>query len=92
MPDTTWEEPAQSIEDLPEPEPELLTVRGIVEWMDPCTRTIGVDGTTIDVSRQGGNSPMYSTYQIGDFVEVTYREYKAGNILNSIELIQERLE
>ena len=90
VPDTTWEKPAQFIEDLPEPEQGLVTIQGVVECMDPCLQTIIVDGTTIDVSRQGGSFPMYSTYQIGDFVEVTYREDRAGNLLNSIEILQKK--
>ena len=81
--------PAPFREDLPEPEAELVTIQGLVEWMDPCDQTISVDGTIIDV--QGRNFPMYSTYQNGDFVEVTYREDKAGNILNSIEILQKKL-
>lgn len=81
------EEPEQLQE--PEPEPELVTIQGVVECMDPCTQTILVDGTTIDVS-PGGNFPMYSTYQIGDFVEVSYREGKTGNLLNSIEILQKK--
>jgi type IV secretory pathway VirB10-like protein len=89
VPDTTWGKPAQLQE--PEPEPELVTIQGTLESMDPCDQTISVDGTIIDVSRLGGSFPMYSTYQIGDFVEVTYREYKAGNRFNSIEIFQKKL-
>jgi len=87
LPAAGSEEPEQLQE--PEPEPELVTIQGVIESMDPCTQTILVDGTTIDVS-VGGNFPMYSTYQIGDFVEVTYREGKTGNLLNSIELLQKK--
>ena len=89
VPATGLEEPEQLGEDSPEPEQGLVTVQGLVTSMDPCDQCITVDGTTIDVSRQG-NFPMYSTYQIGDFVEVTYREYGAGNLLNSIEILQKK--
>jgi type IV secretory pathway VirB10-like protein len=89
LPAAGLEEPEQL--QKPEPEPELVTIQGVLEVMDPCSQTILVDGTTIDVSL-ARNFPWYRTLRNGDFVEVTYREYKAGNILNSIELIQERLE
>ncbi|MDY6987559.1 MAG: hypothetical protein SWQ30_05820 [Thermodesulfobacteriota bacterium] len=60
--------------------------------MAPCLQTITVDGTTVDVSSYG-NFPMYRTYQVGHFVEVTYRERDmrhGGNVLESIEILQER--
>jgi len=82
------DEPAEVIEDIEETVHALVTVRGAVTSMDPCLQTITVDGTTVDVSH--GNFPMYRTYQIGDLVEVTYREKRSGNVLKSIEVLQER--
>ena len=82
------DEPAGVEEDIEEAVEGLVTVRGAVTSMDPCLQTITVDGTTVDVSH--GNFPMYRTYQIGDFVEVTYIEKRSGNVLKSIEVLQER--
>lgn len=83
------DEPTEVEEDIvEEPSEGLVTIRGAVTSMDPCTQEITVDGTTVDVSR--GNFPMYRTYQIGDVVEVTYRETRSGNVLYSIETLQER--
>jgi len=82
------DEPAEVEEDIEETAHALVTVRGAVTSMDPCLQTITVDGTTVDVSQ--GNFPMYRTYQIGDFVEVTYREKRSGNVLKSIEVLQKR--
>lgn len=84
--------PAEIEEDIEEAVQGLVTVRGAVSSMDPCTQSITVDGTTVDVSSYG-NFPMYRTYRIGDFVEVTYRERErryGGNVLHSIEVLQER--
>lgn len=84
-----FDEPAEIEEDIiEEPSDGLVAIRGQVNHMDPCTQSITVDGTTVDVSH--GNFPMYRTYQIGDFVEVIYREKSTGNVLESIELLQER--
>ena len=83
------DEPAEIEEDIiEEPSEGLVTIQGQVNHMDPCTQSITVDGTTVDVSR--GSFPMYRTYQIGDVVEVTYRETRSGNVLHSIETLQER--
>lgn len=84
-----FDELAEIEEDIiEEPSDGLVAIRGQVNHMDPCTQSITVDGTTVDVSH--GNFPMYRTYQIGDFVEVIYREKSTGNVLESIELLQER--
>jgi hypothetical protein len=75
-----------------EPLEELVTIQGPITSMDPCLQTVTVEGTTVDVSSHG-NFPMYRTYQIGDFVEVTYIERDmrhGGNVLHSIEILQER--
>ena len=101
LPKKPMEEPAEVIEVIISDKPTkteeeiieeslegLVTIRGHVNHMDPCTQSITVDGTTVDVSH--GNFPMYRTYQIGDVVEVTYREKMSGNILHSIEILQER--
>ena len=83
------DEPAEVEEEIvEEPSQGLVTIRGQIDHMDPCTQSITVDGTTVDISR--GNFPMYRTYQTGDFVQVTYREKRSGNLLESIELLQER--
>ncbi len=83
------DEPTEVEEEIIEETPQgLVTVRGAVTSMDPCTQEITVDGTTVDVSR--GNFPMYRTYQVGDVVEVTYKEKRSGNVLHSIETLQER--
>jgi len=71
------------------PSEGLVTIHGAVTSMDPCLQTITVDGATVDVSSHPG-FPMYRTYQIGDVVEVTYREKKSGNVLYSITTLQER--
>ncbi len=84
------DESAEVEEEIIEEVPQgLVTIRGPVTSMDPCLQNITVDGTTVDVSSYG-NFPMYRTYQIGDFVEVTYREKRSGNVLHSIEILQER--
>ena len=84
------DESAEIEEDfIEEPSEGLVTVRGAVTSMDPCLQTVTVGGTTVDVSSHG-NFPMYRTYQIGDFVEVTYIEKGSGNILHSIETLQDR--
>jgi len=88
-PSSRWEPPAEFGVDRPQPWAELVTIQGIVTSMDPCTQTIVVDGITIDVSA-GGNFPMYRTYEIGDFVEVTYRETGAANTLAGIEMLQKK--
>jgi hypothetical protein len=84
------DEPAEVKEEIIEETPQgLVTIYGPVTSMDPCLQTITVDGTTVDVSSYG-NFPMYRTYQVGDVVEVTYRETGSGNVLHSIETLQER--
>jgi len=83
------DKPAEVEEDIDETVQGLVTVRGAVTSMDPCLQTVTVDGTTVDVSSYG-NFPMYRTYRIGDVVEVTYREKMSGNVLESIEVLQER--
>ena len=84
------DEPTETEEEIIEETPEgLVTIRGPIASMDPCTQEITVDGTTVDVSSYG-NFPMYRTYQVGNFVEVTYREKRSGNVLHSIETLQER--
>ena len=87
------DEPTEIEEEIIEETPEgLVTIRGPVSSMDPCLQEITVDGTTVDVSSYG-NFPMYRTYQVGDFVEVTYKERDmrhGGNVLHSIEILQER--
>ena len=44
-----------------------------------------VDGIHLDAG-----SVDETGIQIGDVVEVTYRETKSGNVLHSIEILQER--
>ena len=84
---------AEAEEEIIEETPEgLVTIRGSITSMDPCLQNISVEGTTVDVSPYV-NFPMYRTYKIGDFVEVTYRERDmrhGGNILHSINILQKR--
>lgn len=82
-------DPEEVEEEIGEPVQGLVTIRGPITSMDPCFQTIMVDGTTVDVSSYR-NFPMYRTYHVGHFVEVTYREKKSGNVLHSIEVLQER--
>ena len=85
---TISKEPTEVEEEIIEETPQgLVTIRGSITSMDPCTQEITVDGTTVDVSSYG-NFPMYRTYQVGNFVEVTYREKRSGNVLHSIETLQ----
>jgi len=89
---TISDEPEEVKEEIEELVEELVTIQGPVTSMDPCFQTITVDGTEVDVS-SSGNFPMYRTYQVGQFVEVTYRERDmrhGGNVLESIEILQER--
>jgi len=91
-PATRWDDPQQFGRNHPDSRVELVTIQGVVECMDPCTQTIIVDGITIDVGT-GGNFPMYSTFEIGDFVEATYRERPgSANTLASIEILQKKLK
>jgi hypothetical protein len=84
VPTTGWEEP--------EPEQELVTIQGVVEYLDYCTLTIVVDGISIDASRHARDFPLYEqTYKRGDFVELTYKENKSSKLLHSIEMIQKKL-
>jgi hypothetical protein len=85
--------PAPFIEDLPEPEQNLVTIQGTMEWIDSCDSTTSVDGTIINFSRYMPFIQLYPmTHLTGDFVEVTYREEKAGNFMTSIEILQKKLK
>jgi len=91
VPYTTWDGPAQFTEHL-EPEQRLVTIQGVVEYMDPCTQTIIVDGVSIDASRQGNFPDYYQAYKEGDFVGLTYKENNSSKLLHSLEMIQKKLK
>jgi hypothetical protein len=75
----------------PEPEQKLVTIQGVVEYMDGCTQTIVVDGISIDASQQGNFPDYYQAYKEGDFVELTYIEKKSSKLLHSVEMLQKKL-
>ena len=71
-----------------EPLQERVTIQGPVTSMDPCTQSIMVGNTDVDISHL--NLPMYKTFKIGDVVEVTYIKRKYGNIMESFEILEKR--
>ena len=67
---------------------ERVIIQGPVTNMDPCTQSIMVGNTDVDISHL--DLPMYQTFKIGDVVEVTYIKRKYGNVMESFEILEKK--